>query len=278
MNITFGRTRQGQVCMVWKVVCSKTTGFLSITGVDSHRNTQMSEYGQRDRLLWSLTQGVTESIYIYAHKAHTANWTLMFFKLLDPSSGASKMRMKGYNLPCLILLIVLNIHLNYFGQFCALICSANSLSADGVVLLEMKSSFAVPPNVLSSWRNDSSSDVNPCSWEGVHSSSYGRRVTSIFLPFKGLSCRLSRAIGKIAALEKLDLSGNRLSGMIPSQIANCTEIRELNLAYNFFTGFIPSEIGNCSFLTVLNISTNNISGIILPAMGNLISLTTSDQI
>jgi hypothetical protein len=185
----------------------------------------------------------------------------IFFKFHDPSCRAGRMRMKGYNFLCLIMFIVFNTHVNYFGQLPALVFSVNALSADGVALLEMKSSFAVPPNVLSSWRNDSSSDVDPCRWEGVHCSTYGRRVISISLPYRGLSGRLSSAIGKMAALEKLDLSGNELSGAIPSQIANCTELRELNLANNFFTGFIPPDIGNCSLLTVLNISTNNISGL-----------------
>jgi len=108
---------------------------------------------------------------------HTDSLTelvMIFFKFHDPSCRAGRMRMKGYNILCLLMFIVFNTHVNYFGQLPALVFSVNALSADGVALLEMKSSFEVPPNVLSSWRNDSSSDVDPCRWEGVHCSTYGK--------------------------------------------------------------------------------------------------------
>ena len=123
---------------------------------------------------------------------------------------------------CLTMFLVFNT-VHYYGGLPPLVCSANPLSPDGVSVLEIKSSFAVPPNVLSSWRNDSSSHVDPCSWEGVHCSPNGKRVISISLPYRGLSGRLSSAIGNMVVFEKLDVSGNSCIHYEPVSDKQCEE-------------------------------------------------------
>ena len=59
---------------------------------------------------------------------------------------AGRMAIKEYNFLRLVMFLVFN----YFGELPALVCSVSALSEDGVALLEIKSSFALPWQVLSS--------------------------------------------------------------------------------------------------------------------------------
>ncbi|KAL8225706.1 hypothetical protein R6Q57_018263 [Mikania cordata] len=99
------------------------------------------------------------------------------------------------------------------------------------------------------------------------------------------------------SLELLDLSGNALTGEIPTAISNCKSLTVLDLSVNKFGGKIPSEIGqittlrqlllgNNSFwreipesliglmnLKFLDLSRNNFTGEIQPIFGQLTQLT-----
>ena len=79
-------------------------------------------------------------------------------------------------------------------------------------------------------------------------------------------------IGKLTALTKLSLSGNRLS-TLPTEITNLTSLSELNLFGNRISSSIPSDIGNMTALTVLNLANNQLTGSIPSGIGSLTSLT-----
>jgi Leucine-rich repeat (LRR) protein len=52
-------------------------------------------------------------------------------------------------------------------------------------------------------------------------------------------------------IQALDLSDNRLTGSIPSEIGGAVSLKELRLEMNFLTGKIPTQIKKCSSLTSL---------------------------
>jgi serine/threonine protein kinase len=61
-------------------------------------------------------------------------------------------------------------------------------------------------------------------------------------------------------LQILQLSGNRFSGEIPSDIGKLKKVLKLDLSSNKFSGIIPIEIGKCTLLTYLDLSQNKLSG------------------
>ncbi|KAB2032416.1 hypothetical protein ES319_D05G371700v1 [Gossypium barbadense] len=57
--------------------------------------------------------------------------------------------------------------------------------------------------------------------------------------FKGLAGNFPPSLGKMAALESLDLSSNKLQGRIPVQLTDLTFLGALNLSHNNLEGQIP---------------------------------------
>jgi Leucine-rich repeat (LRR) protein len=69
----------------------------------------------------------------------------------------------------------------------------------------------------------------------------------------------------------LMLSGNQLTGPIPSEIGLWGDLGRLELQWNYFSGFIPTEIGLLSGLGTLYIHFNYLDGNIPSEMGQLYS-------
>ena len=73
---------------------------------------------------------------------------------------------------------------------------------------------------------------------------------------------------------ELYLSGNQLTGQIPSSLGNLANLQELHLRENQLTGQIPPELGSLANLGYLYLSSNRLTGS-LPA--NFTQLTALDQ-
>ncbi|CAA6660167.1 unnamed protein product [Spirodela intermedia] len=73
-----------------------------------------------------------------------------------------------------------------------------------------------------------------------------------------LSGHLPSSISNFSSLQTLLLSGNHFDGPIPSSVGGLRRIVKLDLSSNVFSGEIPPEIGNCSQLTYLDLSQNDL--------------------
>ncbi|XP_037445867.1 receptor-like protein 2 [Triticum dicoccoides] len=73
----------------------------------------------------------------------------------------------------------------------------------------------------------------------------------------------------IAFAKVLDLSNNKLTGEIPSEIGQLKSLLSLNLSFNALTGQIPISVCNLTNLQVLDFSSNNLIGAIPDALNRL---------
>ncbi|CAN1347037.1 Probable LRR receptor-like serine/threonine-protein kinase At3g47570 [Linum perenne] len=80
-------------------------------------------------------------------------------------------------------------------------------------------------------------------------------------------------IGNLATtLTTLQLSGNKITGRIPSGIENLVSLYKFEAFQNNLSGTIPSTIGNMNALVLLDLSSNGFSGYVPSSLGNLTRL------
>ena len=89
-----------------------------------------------------------------------------------------------------------------------------------------------------------------------------------------LSGELTPEISRLSNLTRLDLSGNKLTGDIPQRIGRLTALRNLDLSGNTLTGEIPTSLRYLANLQVLNLSDNELSGRIPASLEDLALLQT----
>ncbi|KAI3730683.1 hypothetical protein L1987_61856 [Smallanthus sonchifolius] len=144
----------------------------------------------------------------------------------------------------------------------------SDLAADRAALTRLRS--AVAGNTLQ-WNVSSPS---PCNWTGVTCDDAINRVIELRLPGDRLTGDIPvNTVGNLTALRRLSLRGNRLSGVIPSDLEQCSELQFLFLQNNQFSGALPATLFRLSNLIRLVISNNSFSGDISPNFRNLTRLT-----
>jgi Leucine-rich repeat (LRR) protein len=79
--------------------------------------------------------------------------------------------------------------------------------------------------------------------------------------------------GTLAYFVSIDVSGNSLTGEVPTDITSLDALINLNLSSNYLSGNIPTKIGSLQSLESLDMSKNKLSGEIPPSLSNLTSLS-----
>jgi len=86
------------------------------------------------------------------------------------------------------------------------------------------------------------------------------KMTGLDLSCNKLTGTIPSQIGDLQQIRALNLSHNHLSGPIPITFFNLTQIESLDLSYNNLSGEIPSQLTKLNFLSTFNVSYNNLSG------------------
>ncbi|KAI9099577.1 hypothetical protein K1719_024582 [Acacia pycnantha] len=92
-----------------------------------------------------------------------------------------------------------------------------------------------------------------------------RSITNVLLELKGRA-DVYTFLGLVTSI---DLSDNKLSGEIPSEIASLKGLVFLNLSNNLLSGKIPQNIGNMESLEIMDLSKNQLCGEIPLSMSGL---------
>jgi len=97
-------------------------------------------------------------------------------------------------------------------------------------------------------------------------------VESLNLSNNRLTGQLSSNLINLTNLKHLDLSSNQIFGSIPPELSKLEGLISLSLGNNEFFGAIPSELGKMTNLETLNLSDNGLNGLIPPELDNLLNL------
>ena len=102
---------------------------------------------------------------------------------------------------------------------------------------------------------------------------YGIDITyELNLSGQVLSGSIPSTISQLSNLMFLDLSNNNLEGIIPQEIVSMETLLGFNLSHNLLTGGIPEDLGNLTNLMSMDLSHNQLSGTVPSSIGNMTGL------
>lgn len=184
------------------------------------------------------------------------------------------------------ILVILFVFFNLFTPY-------ETQSLESQALLGFKKQLTDPLHYLDSWKESNP----PCQFFGVSCDKKSGRVVEISLDNKSLSGQISPSISMLQSLSSFVLTSNLISGVLPLELANCSNLRVLNisgnnmngslpdlsklvklevldLSYNYFTGKFPTWVGKLTGLVALGLGMNDYDeGEIPENIGNLGNLT-----
>jgi len=108
-----------------------------------------------------------------------------------------------------------------------------------------------------------------CWWHGVTCNASSTSVSEIDLTYNRLEGILPPEIGDLEDLEVLILRSNSLDGPLPDELFDLTNLRILSLYGNSLHTTLPAEIGNLTQLVELDLRRCFFSGSLPPEIGNL---------
>nr|TKW09187.1 hypothetical protein SEVIR_6G076900v2 [Setaria viridis] len=149
--------------------------------------------------------------------------------------------------------------------------STNKSEIDRHALLNFKLGIVDPLGALSSWRKD----LHFCRWNGVMcGKAHPFRVVALKLNSLRLSGQLPSSLANLTSITQLELGHNSFSGPIPEELATLPKLQDLILASNMLEGKIPESLGNTSrSLSYVNLADNILSGGIPYSLATSSSLT-----
>ncbi|XP_065624357.1 receptor-like protein 56 [Quercus suber] len=97
-----------------------------------------------------------------------------------------------------------------------------------------------------------------------HSNVYKDSILEIMsgldLSFNKLTGVIPPMLGQLSSIHALNVSYNQLTGPIPKTFSNLTQLESLDLSHNNLSGEIPTELTDLTFLEVFIVDHNNLSG------------------
>ena len=173
-------------------------------------------------------------------------------------------------------LVIALLHI-FAWSFLDILEMSNGTETDIYCLRSIKESLEDPYNNFKySWNFSNKTEGFICKFVGIecwHPDE--NRVLNIKLENMGLKGHFPRKIENCTSITGLDLSGDELTGTIPSDISSLLwYVTSLDLSSNNFSGEIPQSIVNCTYLSVLRLDNYQLTGFIPPKINQLPRLRT----
>ena len=108
------------------------------------------------------------------------------------------------------------------------------------------------------WIFDRKTESNECDWYGIKCAN--DMIKFIDVSGNQLSGELPTEIGQFVKCNTLNLVDNNIVGSLPNEIGLLQKLRALRLYNNKITGTIPTELGNCKILQYMRLKSNRFSG------------------
>ncbi|KAE8709906.1 hypothetical protein F3Y22_tig00110328pilonHSYRG00818 [Hibiscus syriacus] len=96
-----------------------------------------------------------------------------------------------------------------------------------------------------------------------------KNLTYLYLPNSNLIGQIPESLFELQALEVLDVSWNKISGIIPNSISKLKNLNKIELYRNNLTGELPPGITDLPLLKEIDISSNHMHGTLPKELGNL---------
>ncbi|KAL4594763.1 hypothetical protein ACB092_12G042700, partial [Castanea dentata] len=85
-------------------------------------------------------------------------------------------------------------------------------------------------------------------------------MSGLDLSFNKLTGEIPTELGQLSSIHALNLSYNQLTSSIPKTFSELTQLESLDLSHNNLSGEIPTALIDLTFLAVFNVAHNNLSG------------------
>ncbi|KAJ0254058.1 Serine-threonine/tyrosine-protein kinase [Hirschfeldia incana] len=140
----------------------------------------------------------------------------------------------------------------------------------------LHTSLTDPHGLLKSWNFANTTVGFLCNFIGVSCwNNQENRVLNLELRDMSLSGQIPDSLQFCGSLQKLDLSGNQLTGSIPNRLCSWLPfLVSLDLSNNQLNGEIPPELAECRFVNSLVLSNNRLTGQIPVQLSSLSRLAT----
>ena len=144
-----------------------------------------------------------------------------------------------------------------------------ALASDCAVLLQARD--ALRGTAALGW----SAGAPMSGWTGITLGGTPRRVAGLELAGRGLGGIIPAGLGRLDALEVLDLGANALTSGIPPQLGALSRLSELDISGNELGGALPPELGPLDGLVRLGADGNRLTG---PIPASLFGLPLLDYV